>query len=63
MTARDQLKDGWTVVLRRQPARIVNGHAEGPYPIIAGIVPTKTTSSCTTRPIPAYQAKTMTGYR
>ena len=38
MTARDQLKDGWTVVLRRQPARIVNGHAEGPYPIIAGIV-------------------------
>src|SRR5262249_12830770 len=24
-------RDGWTVVLRRQPARIVNGQAEGPY--------------------------------
>ena len=31
MTARDQPRDGWTVVLRRQPARIVNGQAEGPY--------------------------------
>jgi alkylhydroperoxidase/carboxymuconolactone decarboxylase family protein YurZ len=27
----DQPGDGWTVVLRRQPARIVGGHAEGPY--------------------------------
>ena len=32
MTARDQLKDGWTVVLRRQPARIVDGQAESPLP-------------------------------
>src|SRR5262249_44829187 len=31
MTARDQPRDGCTVVLRRQPARIVNGQAEGPY--------------------------------
>ena len=23
--------DGWTAVLRRQPAHIVNGRAEGPY--------------------------------
>jgi len=31
MMARDQPGDGWTVVLRRQPARIINGQAEGPY--------------------------------
>ena len=31
MTIRDQTRDGWTVVLRRQPARIVDGRAEGPY--------------------------------
>jgi len=31
MTARDQPRDGWMVVLRRQPARIINGQAEGPY--------------------------------
>ena len=30
MRARDRPRDGWTVVLRRQPARIVNGQAEGP---------------------------------
>ena len=28
---RDQPRDGWTVVLRRQPARIVDGRADGPY--------------------------------
>jgi len=27
----DQRGDGWTVVLRRQPARIVDGRTEGPY--------------------------------
>jgi hypothetical protein len=31
MTADDQRVDGWTVVLRRQPARIVEGRAQGPY--------------------------------
>jgi hypothetical protein len=31
MAARDQRGDGWTVVLRRQPARIVDGRPEGPY--------------------------------
>jgi len=31
ISARDRHRDGWTVVLRRQPARIVNGQAEGPY--------------------------------
>ena len=31
MATRDQPGHGWTVVLRRQPARIVNGRAEGPY--------------------------------
>ena len=31
MTIRDQTRDGWTVVLRRRPARIVDGRAEGPY--------------------------------
>ena len=30
MTIRDQTSDGWTVVLRRRPARIVDGRAEGP---------------------------------
>ena len=29
--ARDQLGPGWTVVLRRQPARIVGGQPEGGY--------------------------------
>jgi hypothetical protein len=28
---REQRRDGWTVVLRRQPARIVDGRPEGPY--------------------------------
>jgi hypothetical protein len=27
----NQRGDGWTVVLRRQPARIVDGRTEGPY--------------------------------
>ena len=27
----EQFGHGWTVVLRRQPARIVDGHAQGPY--------------------------------
>ena len=31
MTIRDQTRDGWTVVLRRQPARIVDGRMEGGY--------------------------------
>ena len=31
MATRDQPGDGWTVVLRRQPAHIVDGRAEGPY--------------------------------
>jgi hypothetical protein len=31
MAARDQREDGWTVVLRRQPARMVEGRAEGGY--------------------------------
>ena len=31
MAAREQRRDGWTVVLRRQPARIVDGRPEGPY--------------------------------
>jgi len=31
MATRDQLGDGWTVVLRRQPARIVDGRPEGGY--------------------------------
>ena len=31
MTADDQPGDGWTVVLRRQPARIVQGWPEGGY--------------------------------
>jgi hypothetical protein len=31
MATRDQRRDGWTVVLRRQPARIVDGRPEGPY--------------------------------
>lgn len=31
MATRDQLGDGWTVVLRRQPARIVEGRPEGGY--------------------------------
>ena len=31
MTTGDQPEDGWTVVLRRQPARIVEGRPEGGY--------------------------------
>jgi hypothetical protein len=31
MATRDQPGDGWTVVLRRQPARIVRGRPEGGY--------------------------------
>jgi len=31
MATGDQLGDGWTVVLRRQPARIVRGRPEGGY--------------------------------
>jgi hypothetical protein len=31
MAARDQPGDGWTVVFRRQPARMVAGRAEGGY--------------------------------
>ena len=32
MASRDQPGDGWPVVLGRQPARIVEGQLEGPYP-------------------------------
>ena len=31
MTSRDQPGHGWTLVLRRRPARIVEGRAEGGY--------------------------------
>ncbi len=31
MATRDQPGDGWTVVLRRQPARMVEGRPEGGY--------------------------------
>ena len=31
MAARDQPGDGWTVVLRRQPSRIVQGRPEAGY--------------------------------
>ena len=31
MISRDRPGNGWTVVLRRQPARIVQGRAEGGY--------------------------------
>ena len=31
MAIGDPPVDGWTVVLRRQPARVVDGRAEGPY--------------------------------
>ena len=31
MATHDQRVDGWTVVLRRQPARMVEGRAEGGY--------------------------------
>lgn len=31
MSIRDRPLTGWTAVLRRQPARIVQGYAEGPY--------------------------------
>ena len=31
MATCDQRRDNWTVVLRRQPARIEDGRAEGPY--------------------------------
>jgi hypothetical protein len=31
MASRDQPADGWTVVLRRRPARIIEGRAEGGY--------------------------------
>ena len=31
MASRDQPGDSWTVVLRRQPARIVEGRPEGGY--------------------------------
>ena len=31
MAARDQPGDGWTAVLRRQPARMVGGQPEGGY--------------------------------
>jgi hypothetical protein len=30
MATRDERRDGWTVVLRRQSARIVDGRANGP---------------------------------
>ena len=38
MATRDQPRRGWTVVLRRQPARIVDGHTEGPYTDLVEII-------------------------
>lgn len=32
MASHDQRADGWTLVLRRQPARIVEGEPQGGYP-------------------------------
>ena len=31
MASRDQPGDGWTVVLRRRPARMIEGRPEGGY--------------------------------
>ena len=31
MTVHDQPGDGSTAVLRRQPTRVIDGHAQGPY--------------------------------
>jgi len=38
MATWDQRGDGWTVVLRRQPARIADGRAEGPYTDVFEII-------------------------
>ena len=38
MATRDQLVDGWTVVLRRQPAHMVEGRPEGGYTDLYEIV-------------------------
>jgi hypothetical protein len=38
MAARDQPGDGWTAVLRRQPARIVQGRPEGGYTDVFEII-------------------------
>jgi hypothetical protein len=38
MATRDQPGDGWTVVLRRQPARMVEGRPEGGYTDLFEIV-------------------------
>ena len=37
VATRDQPWNGWTVVPRRQPARMVEGRVRGPYPIAADI--------------------------
>jgi len=31
MTAQDQRGEGWTALLRRQPAQVIDGQAQGPY--------------------------------
>ena len=38
MATRDQPRDGWTVVLRRQPASMVEGRPEGGYTDLYEIV-------------------------
>jgi hypothetical protein len=38
MATRDQPLHGWTTVLRRQPARIVEGQAEGGYTSVFEII-------------------------
>jgi hypothetical protein len=38
MVTRDQPGDGWTVVLRRQPVRIVEGRPEGGYTDVFEII-------------------------
>ena len=32
MTAQDQRGEGWTALLRRQPAEVIDGQAQGPCP-------------------------------
>jgi hypothetical protein len=38
MATRDRPRDGWTVVLRRQPTRIVEGRPEGGYTDVFEII-------------------------
>jgi len=38
MTAQDQPGDDWTALLRRQPAQVIDGQAQGPYPDVFEII-------------------------